>query len=70
MTRCAEDDGTWNVPDQCSTAYAFPGESVGQDAAICESRQTELTDLACAELCAAVTDSQNGESFGDDCEGL
>lgn len=54
----------------CSTAYACPGETVGQDAAICELRQTDLSELACGELCEAVTGDQDGRDFGEGCGGL
>ncbi|MCC6526128.1 MAG: hypothetical protein IT373_26005 [Polyangiaceae bacterium] len=37
---------------RCFAVYACPGETVGQDAAICSSRATSLEAADCTELCA------------------
>jgi hypothetical protein len=55
---------------ECSTAYACPGETAGQDAAICELRQTDLSQLDCGELCEAVTEGRDSGAFGEGCDGL
>lgn len=54
----------------CKVAYLCPGETPGQDAAICTSEQARVMDLDCAELCEAVTSSVDGSAFGIDCDFL
>lgn len=56
--------------DACHDVYACPGETVGQDDAICESRAMAAEGLSCSELCAAVTSGDGWPAFGGDCEGI
>jgi hypothetical protein len=52
----------------CKLAYLCPGESPGQDAAICTGEDERLSGLTCADLCSAVTDSGEATAFGVDCD--
>jgi hypothetical protein len=52
----------------CLLAYLCPGETPGQDAAICMSEEERLSELGCAELCDAVTDGSDAAAFGVDCD--
>ena len=60
---------TWSrdCPALCKLAYLCPGESPGQDAAICTGEQTTLAGLDCPDLCSAVTDGADSAAFGVDC---
>lgn len=57
-----------DCPALCKLAYLCPGESPGQDAAICTGDAERLSGLECADLCSTVTDAGNPPAFGTDCE--
>ncbi len=57
-----------DCPALCEMAYLCPGESPGQDLAVCTSEDERLSGLDCAELCSAVTEGGDSAAFGVDCD--
>jgi hypothetical protein len=61
---------TWlrDCPALCGLQYLCPGESPGQDSAICTGESERLAALDCTDLCAAVTTDDPATAFGVDCD--
>jgi len=44
--------GSGQCDERCGEAYACPGETIGQDRAICQQAQSEIAELSCDALCS------------------
>lgn len=51
----------------CNKAYSCPGETVGQDAAICSSALGQVQSYTCGQLCAWTNQSGTVAAWGGSC---